>query len=320
MSLSNPKQGQAGSEGPSPIRKFFLSPEESRLRAGWRIFGQVLLMLAFLIPLMLLFGGVILIAMLTQSPDLSLDQIQGWDLVLSVFLYLPVILPATWIARRVLDRRSFRSLGFEIETRTLSDLLVGFLIPAGMMGGVFLLQLSLGWIRIDGFLWAGLNPGMRLFWIVIYLISFLAVGFYEELLFRGYYLLNLRDGTNLTWAIILTSIAFGFGHIANPNSGPLAALLTAAAGFFLAYAWFQTRSLWLPISLHAGWNFFLGPIFGFPVSGLDTPSLIQHTNSGSPNWLSGGAYGPEGGLITLVGIAIGTLLVWLYTRRREVRG
>jgi membrane protease YdiL (CAAX protease family) len=312
MSLSNHPKNPPDNERPSFVRGIFYSPEEPRLRTGWRISVQILLMLVFYVPIVCL---VIITFLLRGDPDLI--RIDDSLIILQVILALPASLLATWIARRKLDHRSFRSLGFTVDSRTAPDLILGFLIPAGMMGAVFLLQLGLRWIRLDDFLWNGINPSSSLLWIGVYFFTYLAVGFYEELLFRGYYLLNLRDGINLLWAVILTSIAFGLGHLTNPNSGLLATLLTAGAGFFLAFAWFRTGSLWLPISLHAGWNFFLGPIFGFPVSGLSTPSLIRQSTAGGPDWLSGGAYGPEGGLITLVAISLGMLLVWFYTRGRQ---
>jgi hypothetical protein len=88
------------------------------------------------------------------------------------------------------------------------------------------------------------------------------------------------------------------------------------AGVFLGYGYTSTRQLWLPIGLHTGWNFFEGTVFGFPVSGMaDFPSLIHITVKG-PILLTGGAFGPEAGLVILPALGLGALLVYLYTKRR----
>jgi hypothetical protein len=68
--------------------------------------------------------------------------------------------------------------------------------------------------------------------------------------------------------------------------------------------------------LHIGWNFFEGPVFGFPVSGLtDMPSLLIHTVSG-PEIVTGGAFGPEAGLVIIPAMALGALAIFWYTRDR----
>lgn len=309
MSLTESKQSNENPDDSSFLRNVFFSPSEPRLRAGWRMLVQILLMLAFYIPVLCVLS---IPYVLLSNPSYS--QLEEWLFIIQVIIALPAVLLATWIARRKLDHRSFSSLGFQQDSRTGLDLLAGFLIPSLMMAAVFLFSLIVGWSHFNGFGWSDESLGWTFSWILIYLVVFISVGFYEELLFRGYYLLNLRDGMNLGWAIVITSITFGFFHIMNPNSGLLPGLLTSSAGFFLAYAWFRTRSLWLPISLHVGWNFFLGPIFGFPVSGLNTPSLIEQTVTG-PDWLSGGAYGPEGGLILFISLGVGFLLVRLYTHK-----
>ncbi len=85
------------------------------------------------------------------------------------------------------------------------------------------------------------------------------------------------------------------------------------AGLFLAYAYLRTRRLWLPIGLHIGWNFFESTVLGFPVSGLSLFGLLQNSLAG-PDIYTGGAFGPEAGLVLLPALALGTILVYYYTR------
>ena len=96
----------------------------------------------------------------------------------------------------------------------------------------------------------------------------------------------------------------------------------AAAGIFciallFVYGFVRTGQLWLPIGLHIGWNFFQSSVFGFPVSGLDRPGLLDITVSGPELW-TGGAFGPEAGLIVLPICLLGAVLVHIYTKRHRV--
>ena len=69
--------------------------------------------------------------------------------------------------------------------------------------------------------------------------------------------------------------------------------------------------LWLPVGLHFGWNWVQGTVLGFPVSGTtDFSGAFTDLAASGPTWLSGGAYGPEGSVFSLVGrLAIIALVV-----------
>jgi hypothetical protein len=89
------------------------------------------------------------------------------------------------------------------------------------------------------------------------------------------------------------------------------------AGVFLSAAYMLTRRLWLPIGIHAGWNFAQGGIFGVSVSGTGATGILQSTLTG-PVWLSGGEFGAEA---SVVAIAIcGTLGIALFFRVRSMNG
>ena len=237
-------------------------------------------------------------------------------LALTVIVALPAVTLSVWIARRGLDRRSFSSLGLELKATAVRDLVVGFLIPALLFALIFILQWGLGWLTIEGWGWAAGSFTLTMLGVLLGLVGFFAVGFYEELLFRGYYLQNLRDGTGLSIALFLSSAIFALAHLGNFSSSIASSIGIFAAAFFLAYGWIRTGALWLPIGLHIGWNFFQGPIFGFAVSGTPTPSIVVQSVEG-PELLTGGGFGPEAGLIVLPLMALGSLFIWLYTRGRS---
>jgi hypothetical protein len=104
-------------------------------------------------------------------------------------------------------------------------------------------------------------------------------------------------------------------HGNNPGTTWASTIGLVLAGLFLAYGYIATRQLWLPIGLHIGWNFFEGTVFGFPVSGLDIYRILRHQVTGPELW-TGGAFGPEAGLIVLPALALGAALIYVYSRRR----
>ena len=115
--------------------------------------------------------------------------------------------------------------------------------------------------------------------------------------------------------MLISSCVFALLHAFNPNSSPAAVFLLIASGLFLACGYLRTRQLWLPIGLHIGWNFFEGPVFGFAVSGTSPFTLISQTPTG-PELLTGGAFGPEAGLIVLPALLVGVALIYWYTQVR----
>jgi hypothetical protein len=87
---------------------------------------------------------------------------------------------------------------------------------------------------------------------------------------------------------------------------------------FFATAVRVTGRLSTAIGAHIAWNFVQGAVFGFPVSGdKEGASLIGIAQAG-PELLTGGAFGPEAGLLGAVASAAGIafMLAWRRWRRR----
>jgi membrane protease YdiL (CAAX protease family) len=220
-----------------------------------------------------------------------------------------------FIARRWFDKRSFASLGLKVDKKMWIDLLAGIVITFFMMGFIYLLMSAFGWVTFNGFAWETESASSVTLNVLGMLGIFILVGWNEELLSRGYQLQNLADGMNLFWGVIISSAVFGILHLGNPNATWISAVGIFLAGLFLAYGYLRTKQLWLPIGLHIGWNFFEGVIFGFPVSGLDMFNMTRISVSG-PELITGGAFGPEAGLILLPGLILGTGLICAYAAIR----
>jgi len=292
---------EGGQAERSLISRIFISPNEQRLRAGWRLLLHFVVFVILFIALSIPVG-------LAQYAGLS-DTFVFLGSQAAFFISLTL---TTWLARRFLDKRSFVSLGFR-RTLAVRDYAVGFVVAGIIMGAIYVVEWALGWLKFEGFAWeqesAAAIVGGLLIWAVIFIIG----AWQEELLARGYWLQNMAEGVNLPFGLILSSILFGLLHGANPNISIIALLLLMVAGAFLAFGYLQTKQLWLGIGLHMGWNYFEGNIFGFQVSGLDTFRLIHQSVNG-PDWITGGVFGPEAGLIVLPAMALGVALIYAYVK------
>jgi membrane protease YdiL (CAAX protease family) len=289
---------------PTPDRSFldriFLSPDEPRLRAGWRLLIQTVLLFVF--------GAVISIA------AGFLGQLDG-SLLWAQILNFMIVTGSVYVARRWLDKRSFESLGLKLDGQTLPDILTGIAITFVQIGFIYILMLGLGWLTFEGFAWEFDPINVVIGGVVTFFITFIIAGWNEELLSRGYHLQTIASGLNLSWGVIISSAVFGLLHIFNPNATWVSALGIFFAGVYFAYAYIRTRQLWLSIGLHIGWNFFEGVVFGFPVSGLDMYALTRIKVEGPEIW-TGGAFGPEAGLIVLPSLILGGFLIYFYTMKR----
>jgi len=287
------------------IKNIFINPTEHRLRTGWRITIFIILF----IVLAKVFN--VIIKLLGGPPD---DHFLS-EILKSVFV-VTLSTIVVLITRIFFDKRTVKSLGLSIKTRGISDLFIGFIISGLMISLIYLILSITGSVKIvnTGFENVLLNNSLTLFvWLILIGV---AVAWFEELTFRGYLLQNLADGIGLRWAVVLTSLLFGFIHMANPNATLLSGIIITIITFILVLGWLRTGQLWISFGLHAGWNFFLGPVFGFPVSGLKEDSFL-HLNISGSKFLTGGEFGPEGGFLVIPVIIIGIIILMFLTRRRK---
>jgi uncharacterized protein len=145
-----------------------------------------------------------------------------------------------------------------------------------------------------------------------------AVAVAEEVMFRGVLFRIVEEKTGTWGAMAVSAILFGGLHLINSGATLYGAVSIAIeGGLMLAAAYTVTRTLWLPIGLHLGWNFAEGGIFGTNVSGSSdhTLGLFKGTVSGS-SVLSGGSFGPEASIVALLVCGATTVLFLRQARRR----
>ena len=109
-------------------------------------------------------------------------------------------------------------------------------------------------------------------------------------------------------AIVLLSVLFALAHLSNPDVTAAGIGNIALAGIFLSLAFYSPGGMWTAFGAHLGWNATLAALAA-PVSGLPFDIPYIDYRMGSPVWLTGGAFGPEGGLLATVTLAATVVLV-----------
>lgn len=149
---------------------------------------------------------------------------------------------------------------------------------------------------------------------------FFGVAVGEEVIFRGILFRWIDRRWGLTAALIVSALIFGLIHITNDNATLWGAIAIAVeAGLLLGAAYKWSGTLWLPIGIHWAWNYTQGNIFGFAVSGNDAGSSFLRVVADGPDLLTGGAFGAEASLLSvLLGLAFAALFLWLHLRKKGV--
>jgi membrane protease YdiL (CAAX protease family) len=271
---------------------------------GWL---RVLLFVAFYFAL-LLGAGLLLVYFQKQTPASADKNIAAQGIPYLLFIVNAVIsVAAVWLFRKIIDRRSFESMGFGIDKN-------GAHAGTGFFLGIFLLCAGTCILYFSKNLqWTDISFNGNDLFISFGLMAIVA--FYEEIVFRGYILNNLLESVSKWPALIISAFIFTLAHIANPDFSVVGAVNILLAGILLGLNYVYTRNLWFSIMLHFAWNFFQGPILGYKVSGMPLKSLLQHEVQGS-ELLTGGKFGFEGSLVAtlLYILAIGSF-GWIYEKK-----
>lgn len=227
-------------------------------------------------------------------------------------LILVAALLAGWAMLRWVDGRPLGELGFVLRARAPLELLAGLAIGAGIMAVTVLVLATFGAYRYVA------EAGTVVGWATvsgISLAAFVLPAAAEEALFRGYLFRTLMEGGGAALAIGVTSVLFAVVHGSNPNVTAFGLLNILLAGVLLGLAVLRTGALWLATTLHLGWNWAMAGPLDLPVSGIDGYDVpLYDVAATGPAWLTGGAFGPEGGLAGTAAVLLGFVLVWRTTR------
>ncbi len=255
---------------------------------------------------------------LSALPAPSAPQVRA---LLTTAVTLVATVAGVGVAALLLDRRRLRDYGLTPDVAWLRDLVAGTVLGAVLMTGILGVSLAAGWATVAdvGRVRGGLSLPVA-FGLVALAFVFVAVG--EELAVRGFLLTNVAEGLRplgdraaATGAVGLSALVFGGLHAANPSATAVSVAGISLAGVMLGLGYVLTGRLGLPVGLHFSWNLFQGPVYGFPVSGVDLGVSVLVVDVSGPTALTGGAFGPEAGLVGVGAVAVGTAATVAYARR-----
>jgi hypothetical protein len=218
-----------------------------------------------------------------------------------------------------------RELGIVPAPGFWGELAFGLALGVVLMTAIFAVEYAAGWVRIDAVAYTRTRgetfgaAALRMAGV------FGCVAFYEELVSRGYLLRALAQGfvgrrirapIALTLGVLASSLLFAMGHADNPNASVVSTVNILIAGIVLALPYVLTGRLAASIGFHATWNYFQSTVYGFPTSGFEASASALHIQQGGPTAWTGGAFGPEAGIVGLVALAVAAAII-LWTHRRR---
>ncbi len=251
------------------------------------------------------------------QPDTAFEQF-----IFLVLVFAPIFL-FLWIWLALYEKRPLWTIGMEWSgawQKYLRGLGVGLL----MFVAAISLSAAFGYIAFeDG------NPQQQgltvLGGILLVFLGWVVQGAAEEAVTRGWLFPVVGARYNPGLAIVVSSAIFAAFHGLNfvglgmePLFVGLALLNLFLFGVFAVLYALYEGSLWGVFSIHAVWNWAQGNLFGFEVSGGGAPGgTLFNLMEVGPDVITGGPFGPEGGLAVTVVLVVSCLLVGWASHRQS---
>jgi len=202
--------------------------------------------------------------------------------------------------------RSWRAQGWPGTRQGVRGFGLGLLLGLGMAACAVVLGVIAGGARVS----LSEVPS-RVYWgtAAALLGSLALAALSEEMLFRGFPLARLSDAMGPVAASTVLAVAFAALHFPNPGVTPLGLVNVALASLALSTVFFRLGGVPAAWGAHFGWNAGLGVAVDAPVSGISFHVPGVSYSAEGPDWIAGGGFGPEGGLVATV--VMGAVTVWL---------
>lgn len=306
--------------------KSILKNSNGQVRSGWKIFctfGLYIVVSSIICGIIMFIYGMMMIHgdLASNLPEFTtaLDSLSKSDLtsmnngITSIFTIILrsvdclILISSVVLFWHVFEKKSVSYMGMTKVKNGSSDLLKGLILGALSLIAIFAILYFTNNISLNNSL---LSPHINSA-LLSGIFIFILVGINEEMFARGY-CISVLNQTNRKYApAVIASIIFSLMHSLNPSMSLLSYLNLFLFGLLASYMFIKSGSLWLSIGYHITWNLFESSIFGFKVSGQVTSSLYDISVHGS-DIITGGNFGPEGGLIVTLVTILGFIYMWKF--------
>ncbi len=229
----------------------------------------------------------------------------------AVTLFSAAIL--TWLIGMRAAGMTLRDLRYQSGRRALHGLGHGLIAGGLTAAGALLISVVVGgaaWVKDSG----GLGDYLLQAGKTVAVLAPAALS--EEVVFRGVPLVLLASAFGRGAAVVAVAVGFALAHLANPNLTALGLGNIAVAGVFLGVCFYAPGGIWTAFGAHWGWNSVLACL-DTPVSGVPFRIPLLDYHAGSPAWLTGGSFGPEGGLAATVALTVAVLVAVSWAGKDE---
>ncbi len=283
----------------------FLGP--SGLRLPWSI---LLAIMAFIAAQVV--TSVLLQAFGVSLRDADATTTTSLDTIKTTSLALAWVIAATLfmavIEHRPLDQ--YYLVGAKPLLRAAQGAVVGLALISLLVGS----EIGLGVMSFGGFATHGQEA---LISGALWGAGFVLVAMIEEMLTRGYLLARLARALGFRWGAIVTTVFFSALHLGNSGESTIGIATVVLSGLVFCYAIWKTGSIWWGFGWHGAWDWGETYLYGAPDSGVPANGSFMILHARGPDWLSGGATGPEGSVLCFAALALAALSVHFLLPKRQ---
>jgi membrane protease YdiL (CAAX protease family) len=230
--------------------------------------------------------------------------LKGDNLQITTVVFFIMSLGVTYVFRRWVDRKSFVSLGFNLDDRW-REAAAGGTLAIFIISATSLLLMATGHLK-----WTEIIFDPKTLFLSFGSIILVAIS--EELIFRGYILNNLMASFSKWMALSISAVLFMIFHWTSLGFFPMA--ISLVLGFILGLNYIYSRNLWFSVCFHAGWKFMVGPILGF--SGNESFQTLLQTEMNGDETITGGTYGIEGSVLLLTVSLLALITLFLFLQKK----
>jgi len=243
----------------------------------------------------------------------AVNTMPSWLILLQIFAKLtPMILLIIYC--RKIEKRKLSTAGItkkKIMPEYLRGLIIGFIL----FGSSLLLAVITGATEFKGVSFSLSALPM----LLLFLIAFIIQGAEEEIMCRGYFMVSVSRKSPVIAGVLANSVVFGLIHLGNPGFDLIPLINIILFGLFMSVYFIRRGNLWGACAVHSIWNYSQGNIFGLQVSGMNgLDSFLDFDVKEGKDLLSGGSFGPEGGLCVTIVLVAAILLAVFFMKNKDL--